>query len=100
MTIGDQTEAIAFLMQPGLYGATTPVETIETHISRIFLAGDRVFKMKRAVKLPYVDFSEPELRLAACAKELELNGKTAPALYRRRRRDEALRPVRAPRRHG
>ncbi len=45
-----------------------PVEQIETHISRIFLAGDRAFKMKRAVHFPYVDFSTPELRLAACLK--------------------------------
>ena len=37
--------------------------------------------MKRAVKLPYVDFSTTALRLAACEKEVELNSKTAPRLY-------------------
>lgn len=37
--------------------------------------------MKRAVKLPYVDFSTAELRLAACRKEVEFNGPTAPGLY-------------------
>ena len=37
--------------------------------------------MKRAVKFPYVDFSTPELRLAACHKEVELNSMTAPGLY-------------------
>jgi aminoglycoside phosphotransferase family enzyme len=37
--------------------------------------------MKRAVKLPYVDFSTPALRLAACEKEVELNSRTAPGLY-------------------
>ncbi|TGR16557.1 aminoglycoside phosphotransferase, partial [Mesorhizobium sp. M8A.F.Ca.ET.197.01.1.1] len=36
-----------------------------------------------AVKLPYVDFSTPELRLAACEKEVELNSRTAPGLYLR-----------------
>ncbi|TGQ03901.1 aminoglycoside phosphotransferase, partial [Mesorhizobium sp. M00.F.Ca.ET.217.01.1.1] len=35
----------------------------------------------RAVKLPYVDFSTPALRLTACEKEVELNSKTAPGLY-------------------
>nr|WP_153437468.1 bifunctional aminoglycoside phosphotransferase/ATP-binding protein [Sinorhizobium terangae] len=54
---------------------------METHISRIFLVGKRAFKMKRAVKLPYVDFSTASLRLEACRKEMELNSATAPGLY-------------------
>ncbi|WP_245458249.1 bifunctional aminoglycoside phosphotransferase/ATP-binding protein [Mesorhizobium sp. M6A.T.Cr.TU.016.01.1.1] len=69
------------LMDPAAYGETGPVQTIETHISRIFLVGQRAYKIKRAVKLPYVDFSTPVLRLAACEKEVELNSKTAPGLY-------------------
>lgn len=77
----DQTDAVAFLSDPAALGIITPVETIETHISRIFLASDSAFKMKRAVKLPYVDFSTPELRFAACRKEVELNSTTAPGLY-------------------
>ncbi|MBZ9798502.1 AAA family ATPase [Mesorhizobium sp. ES1-4] len=81
MIIDDQQAATAFLSDPVSYGATGPVEAIETHISRIFLTGDRAYKMKRAVKLPYVDFSAPALRLAACEKEVELNSKTAPGLY-------------------
>jgi len=76
----DQTAVTAFLTDPATYGAET-VETIETHISRIFLADQRAFKMKRAVKLPYVDFSSPELRLKACRREVELNAATAPGLY-------------------
>jgi aminoglycoside phosphotransferase family enzyme/predicted kinase len=77
----DQKATIAFLSDPSTLGATAPAEIIETHISRIFLAGDRAFKMKRAIKLPYVDFSTPELRLTACRKEVELNSVTAPGLY-------------------
>jgi len=77
----DQTDAIALLMDTEQLGIAGSIETIETHISRIFLAGDRAFKMKRSVKLPYVDFSTPELRLAACLKEVELNSITAPGLY-------------------
>lgn len=86
MIVDGQQAAIAFLLDPASYGATTPVEAIETHISRIFLTGERAFKMKRAVKLPYVDFSTPALRLSACEKEVELNSKTAPDLYRSVRR--------------
>jgi uncharacterized protein len=81
MITEDQGDAIAFLSKPDTYGLTAPVEIMETHISRIFLAGDRAYKMKRAVKLPYADFSTASLRLAACDKEVELNARTAPGLY-------------------
>lgn len=81
MITEDQGDAIAFLSKPETYGLAAPVETMETHISRIFLAGERAYKMKRALKLPYVDFSTPNLRLAACEKEVGLNNRTAPGLY-------------------
>lgn len=81
LRLRDQTDTVAFLAKPATHGIAAPIETIETHISRIFLAGDRAFKMKRAVKLPYADFSTPELRLASCRKEVELNSTTAPGLY-------------------
>jgi uncharacterized protein len=54
---------------------------IDTHISRIFLGGNRAWKLKRAVRLPYADFSSPEARLACCLKEVALNARTAPNLY-------------------
>lgn len=79
MIVENQAPAIAFI--EALPAGSDPVETMQTHISRIFLVGDRVYKMKRAVKLPYADFSTPELRLEACLKEVELNSRTAPGLY-------------------
>lgn len=81
MIAEDQSRTIAFLRDPASYGMTAPVEVIETHISMIFLAGDRAYKLKRAVKLPYVDFSTRQLRAAVCAKEVDLNRRTAPELY-------------------
>ncbi|ESY75304.1 aminoglycoside phosphotransferase [Mesorhizobium sp. LNHC252B00] len=81
MIVEDQQAAVAFLLDPASYDTAGSVEAIETHISLIFLVGQRAYKMKRAVKLPYVDFSTPTLRLAACEKEVELNSKTAPGLY-------------------
>ncbi|RWB36084.1 MAG: aminoglycoside phosphotransferase [Mesorhizobium sp.] len=81
MIVEDQESVTSMLMNPATYGGNDAVEAIETHISRIFLVGRRAFKMKRAVKLPYVDFSTAALRLAACEKEVELNSKTAPGLY-------------------
>jgi hypothetical protein len=57
------------------------VEVIETHASLVFIAGERVFKLKRAVAYPYLDFSTVDLRRRACEAELALNRRTAPELY-------------------
>ncbi len=76
-----QADAVRFLTDFAARRSGEAVEQIETHISRIILAGDRAYKLKRAVKLPYVDFSTAALRLAACRKEVELNSATAPGLY-------------------
>jgi aminoglycoside phosphotransferase family enzyme/predicted kinase len=78
----DQRDIVAFLADPASYGAGIgKVERLETHISRVFLAGDRAYKLKRAVCYPYVDFSTVEKRRRACAAELRLNRRTAPELY-------------------
>lgn len=76
-----QTDTITFLSRPDAYGVDGKVDVIETHISRVFLAGDRVYKLKRAVKLPYVDFTDPKSREHACERELALNRRTAPDIY-------------------
>lgn len=85
MIVGDQSETIAFLEREA-HGFGQPVETVSTHISLIFLAGDRAFKLNRAVRFAYLDFSTAERRLAVCEAELELNRRTAPNLYRGVRR--------------
>jgi aminoglycoside phosphotransferase family enzyme/predicted kinase len=77
----DQGEAIAgFASLLGLPPGSAP-EIVRTHISLVLLGPSRVLKMKRAVRLPYVDFSTPEKRLAACEAEFALNRRTAPELY-------------------
>jgi hypothetical protein len=78
----DQRDAIAFLKDPSSYGpGVDRVEVIETHASLVFIAGERVFKLKRAVAYPYLDFSTVDLRRRACEAELALNRRTAPELY-------------------
>ncbi len=77
-----QRDVIAFLRDPSSYPpGAGPVEVIETHASLVFLAGSRAYKLKRAVKYPYLDFSTAALRLTACTAELKLNRRTAPQLY-------------------
>ncbi|HEX6960136.1 MAG TPA: AAA family ATPase [Ferrovibrio sp.] len=58
-----------------------PDAVLETHISRIYLCGDRAWKLKKAVTLPYVDFASLQQRRAACEREVALNRRTAPELY-------------------
>lgn len=76
----DQTDTIALLSDPATWGGERP-ERIDTHISTVFLAGDTVLKLKKAVRLPFVDFSTAEARRAACEAELEVNRRAAPDLY-------------------
>nr|MBX2806864.1 AAA family ATPase [Hyphomicrobiales bacterium] len=59
------------------------VDRMDTHGAVIFLAGDRAYKLKRAIKLAYLDFSTIEKRRSALENELRLNSRTAPEIYRR-----------------
>jgi len=77
-----QAEVIGLLSDPATHGAG-PVERIETHASIVFLAGTRAFKLKRAVRYDYLDFSTPDLRHRFCDAELRVNGRTAAGLYTR-----------------
>jgi aminoglycoside phosphotransferase family enzyme/predicted kinase len=81
MMTEDQSQAIALLANSASYGHAGLVERIETHISIIFLVGDRAYKMKKALELPYVDFSTAKIRYDACREEVALNRETAPGLY-------------------
>jgi uncharacterized protein len=55
---------------------------LETHISLIFVGTDTVWKLKKAVRLPFLDFSHIEDRHYFAERELALNGPAAPGLYR------------------
>ncbi len=82
MQVDLQAETIAFLTDPATHGpGAETVEVIETHISVVVLAGARAYKLKRAVKFNYVDFSTVDLRLAFCEREVELNRRAVPDLY-------------------
>lgn len=74
-------EAAAFLATPAAYGVTGPVELIETSISKVFLAGGRAYKIRKPLRLNYLDFSSLELRREDCEREVALNRRTAPQLY-------------------
>jgi aminoglycoside phosphotransferase family enzyme/predicted kinase len=94
MITADQTEIIEFLSSPSAHGGAN-VERIETHASVVFLAGTRAWKLKRAVRYDYLDFSDAERRRTLCEAEVRINRRTAPNLYHgvvaiTRNRDGAL----------
>ena len=82
LTKADQKQVIAFLKCPASYKAQpASVDVIETHGALVFLAGEEVLKIKRAIKFDYMDFSTLAKRRAVCARELALNSPAAPDIY-------------------
>jgi aminoglycoside phosphotransferase family enzyme len=81
MITEDQSSVIDLLAAPSTHGGAT-VERIDTHASIVFLAGERAYKLKRAVRFDYLDFSTSERRRMLCEAEVRLNRRTAPTLYR------------------
>jgi len=70
------------LQDPRRYpGVVQRVELVQTHISWILLAGEFAYKIKKPVRLPFLDFSTLALRHAYCVDELRLNGRFAPDIY-------------------
>jgi len=57
------------------------IELIQTHISYIFIAGDYVYKVKKAVDFDFLDFTTLERRRFYCHEELRLNRRLAPEVY-------------------
>jgi aminoglycoside phosphotransferase family enzyme/predicted kinase len=57
------------------------VQVLETHISYVVLTGEWVYKIKKSVRLGFLDFSTLARRRFYCAEELRLNRRYAPALY-------------------
>jgi uncharacterized protein len=77
----DQEPVFAFLADPATHGGH-PVRRIDTHAATVFLAGDRALKVKRAVRFPFLDYSTLERRRHFCEREVEVNQRFAPDLYR------------------
>lgn len=75
----DQNAVLAFLGHGIRDGTTTRVDT---HASIVFLEPDRVLKIKRAVRLPFLDYSTLDKRKRACEDELTINRRYAPQIYR------------------
>lgn len=81
MQVGtNQGDVIRFLDSKQAWGRL-PDKHIETHISHVFLVGRHAYKLKKAVKLEFLDYTELEARREACEREVEINKQTAPQIY-------------------
>jgi aminoglycoside phosphotransferase family enzyme/predicted kinase len=76
-----QADVVAHLSRSSSYPDAATVEVIETHISWVFLTGRYAYKLKKSVRLEFLDFSTPALRQYACLRELSLNQRFARGVY-------------------
>jgi len=77
-----QEEVLEFLGRAETHGLASPPTRIDTHASVVFLAGDEVYKVKRAIKLAFLDYSTLEKRQHFCEREYAINHKLAPSMYK------------------
>jgi uncharacterized protein len=78
----DQSAVVNALADPSFYPLRPPhVEHLQTHISHVFLAGPYAYKLKKAVRLPFLDATMPARRRSLCEDELRLNWRLAVPIY-------------------
>lgn len=75
-------DKVRFLGKSDAYAhAPASVVVLETHMSYVFLAGDKVYKLKKPVRYPFLDFSTINAREANCREEVRLNRRLAVDVY-------------------
>ena len=80
-----QSPVLDWLVE-ALGSAGAPVKRIDTQGAVVLLAGDDAYKLRRAIRLPFLDYSTLEKRRVASEAEIALNREAAPDIYLGRRR--------------
>lgn len=79
------SDLVEALLRPASYppeaDAGESIEHVQTHISEVFLTRSRVYKLRRAVDLGFVDFSRRAARDEDARREVVLNRRLAPDVY-------------------
>ena len=83
VTEADLQRQVLDFLDGSSFGPAGGGKRIDTHASMVFLGADRVLKIKRACRLPFLDYSTLEKRKRACEEELKVNTGNAPEIYRR-----------------
>ena len=71
---------VADIVAAQSHGALLP-QVAETHTGLVLLIGEFAYKVKKPVTTDFLDFSTPDSRERACAHEVTLNRRLAPASY-------------------
>ena len=80
--LSTQQELVAALLDGRRYPhPAKTVHLVETHISWVLLAGRYAYKVKKAVDLGFLDFTQLDARLHFCTEEIRLNRRLAPKIY-------------------
>jgi uncharacterized protein len=75
-------EKVRFLSDPSTFGGSAKaVDVVETHMSFVFLVGDRAYKLKKPIERPFLNFTTLASRNANCLAEATLNRRLAPDVY-------------------
>lgn len=75
-------EGVPAAISPGLVSMVDASPAVaETHVSVVFFVGDRVYKLKKPIELPFVDLRRRVDREAICHREVELNRRLSPDVY-------------------
>jgi aminoglycoside phosphotransferase family enzyme/predicted kinase len=80
-TLADARGRVAALRSSVESREGKPVRLVETHISWVLLADSLAYKLKKPVRLPFLDFTTLAARRRYCEEELRLNRRFAPSLY-------------------
>src|ERR1051325_324620 len=77
-----QDAVVTAMQDPAFYpDRAAQITHIETHISHLFFAGNFVFKIKKAVRFSFLDYSTLERRRYFLEQELVLNRRLAASVY-------------------
>ncbi len=78
----DQATLVSSLQRASAFPhPVTEFKVLDTHISWVILTGRFAYKIKKALRLEFLDFSTLDLRCHFCEEELRLNRRWAPELY-------------------
>ncbi|MBV8773228.1 MAG: adenylyl-sulfate kinase, partial [Deltaproteobacteria bacterium] len=73
---------IEAMMRPGFYPhRCAKVELLQTMTAWLLFAGELVYKVKKPVRLSFIDAATPAKRYRLCHDEALLNQRLAPEIY-------------------
>ncbi len=77
----EEQQLLVGALRQALQSGAAPVGLFETHISWVLVAGPSAYKIKKAVRFDFLDFSTLAARRHFCDEEVRLNRRLAPQLY-------------------